>query len=171
MKLWVTLEGRDTEVEFHTEGETLILELEGRRIAADFHRLPDGEVYSLLVDGRSHEVRVSPGAEALDVTLDGMTVPVEVRHPLEKMLRATMKASRAGAGETVVSPMPGLLVSYRVKVGDSVTPGQAVAVVEAMKMQNELTARHGGLVTDLLVEERASVSAGQPLLKMKAAPK
>jgi len=61
MKFWVTLEGREAEVEFRTEGERLLLEVDGRRLEADFHRLPDGEVYSLLMNGRSHEVRVAPG--------------------------------------------------------------------------------------------------------------
>ncbi|MEY4375094.1 MAG: hypothetical protein RL760_1261, partial [Candidatus Eisenbacteria bacterium] len=58
MRLWVTLEGREAEVTFHTEGDRLILETGGRHIEADFVRLPDGEVYSLLIDGRSHVVRV-----------------------------------------------------------------------------------------------------------------
>src|SRR5689334_17970525 len=99
MKLWVTLKGRDAEVEFHTEGERLVLEVEGRRLEADFHRLPDGEVYSLIVNGRSHEVRVAPaaGAEAgpaaLEVTLEGTTFPVEVRHPIEKVLLAVRRAA------------------------------------------------------------------------------
>ena len=53
MRFWITLEGRDAEVEFRTEGERLWVEVEGRQIEADFHRLPDGEVYSLLVNGRS----------------------------------------------------------------------------------------------------------------------
>jgi biotin carboxyl carrier protein len=43
-------------------------------------------------------------------------------------------------------------------------------VIEAMKMQNELTARHGGVVGEILVAERASVAAGQPLLRLKASP-
>ena len=71
MKLWVTLEGREAEVEFHTQGGMLWLEVEGRRLEADFLRLPDGEVYSLLVNGRSYEVRVSPAGELLEVTLHG----------------------------------------------------------------------------------------------------
>jgi biotin carboxyl carrier protein len=41
-----------------------------------------------------------------------------------------------------------------------------VAVVEAMKMQNELTARHGGVVSEILVAERESVAAGQPLMRL-----
>src|SRR5881628_897461 len=148
MKLWVTLEGRDAEVEFHVQDDRLWVEVEGRRLEADFRRLPDGEVYSLLIEGRSHEVRVAPGESGLEVTLDGTTVPVEVRHPLEKLLQTTRQARHAGHGETVAAPMPGLVVALRVKRGDRVAAGQPVAVVEAMKMQNELTARQGGLVSE-----------------------
>ena len=167
MKFWVTVEGRDTEVEFHARGDRLWLELDGRRLEADFRRLPDGEVYSLLIAGRSHEVRVSPVGDRLEVTFDGATIPVEVRHPLEKMLQVVGQTARASAGETVVAPMPGLVVALRVRRGDSVAPGQAVAVVEAMKMQNELVSRLGGVVTEVLIAERTSVSAGQPLVRLK----
>ena len=167
MKLWVTLEGRDAEVEFQTEGDRLWVEAEGRRLEADFRRLPDGEVYSLLIGGKSYEVRVSPGAAGLDVTLDGATVPVEVRHPLERFLQASQQAHRTAHGETVLAPMPGLVVAVRVKPGDRVEAGQPVVVVEAMKMQNELAARHRGIVTEVLVTERASVAAGQPLIRLR----
>jgi len=174
VKFWVTREEHSAEVEFRTEGDRLFLEIEGRRLEADFLRLPDGEVYSLLVDGRSYEVRVAatPAADGaapgLEVTVRGTVVPVEVRHPLEKLLLSQKRAGGAGGGETVAAPMPGLLVAYRVKLGDRVEPGQAVAVVEAMKMQNELVARRGGIVGELLAAERTSVSAGQPLLRLKA---
>jgi len=168
MKFWVTLEDREAEVEFRTEGEKLLLEVDGRRLEADFHRLPDGEVYSLLVNGKSHEVRVSPGANALEVTVRGVRVPVEVRHPLERMLGATLRKSGAAGGETIAAPMPGLVVALRVKAGDAVAAGQAVVVVEAMKMQNELTATHGGVVSEVLVSERQSVAAGQALMRIRA---
>jgi len=166
MKLWVTLEGREAEVEFSAEGDRLFLEVDGRRLEADFKRLPDGEVYSLLMEGRSHEVRVSPAAEGLEVSLEGMTLPVEVRHPLERMLRATQRAGHSGTGEVIHAPMPGMVVSYRVKPGDTVGPGEPVVVIEAMKMQNELSARRGGVVAELLVAERTSVSAGQALVRL-----
>lgn len=167
MKFWVTLEGRDAEVEFQTDGDRLWVEAEGRRLEADFRRLPDGEVYSLLIGGRSYEVRVSPGASGLDVTWGAATVRVEVRHPLEKLLQASQSAHRATHGETVAAPMPGLVVALRVKPGDRVEAGQPVVVVEAMKMQNELAARHGGVVSEVLVAERASVAAGQPLVRLR----
>jgi len=167
MKFWVTLEGREAEVEFRTAGEHVWLEVEGRRIEADFHRLPDGEVYSLLVDGRSHEVRVASGPAGLEVTVAGATLPVEVRHPLEKLVQSVARAGVAATGETVSAPMPGVVVAIRVKPGDVVAAGQAVVVVEAMKMQNELATRHAGVVSDVLVTERAPVAAGQPLVRLK----
>jgi biotin carboxyl carrier protein len=170
MRFWVTLESRDAEVEFHTEGGKLVLAFEGRRLEADVQRLPDGEVYSLLVDGRSHEVRVAPAGAGLEVTLAGATFPVDVRSPLEKRLQSTRPSAAGGGGEVVVAPMPGLVVALKVKPGDPVAAGQAVAIVEAMKMQNELTARRGGVVTEVMVAERASVSAGQALVRLRAAP-
>jgi biotin carboxyl carrier protein len=171
MKLWVTLEGRDAEVDFHAEGNQLWVEVEGRRLEADFRRLPDGEVYSLLIEGRSHEVRVTAAGQALEVTLDGASVPVEVRHPLEKLLLSAQAAHQIGHGEVVAAPMPGLVVAVKVKAGDAVAAGQAVAVVEAMKMQNELVARNGGVVSEVLVAERESVSAGQALVRLAPAEK
>src|SRR5881628_1154471 len=118
MKLWVTLEGRDAEVEFHVQDDRLWVEVEGRRLEADFRPLPDGEVYSLLIEGRSHEVRVSPAGGLLEVTLDGAMLPVEVRHPLERVLQSVTRPGGAQAAETVVAPMPGLVVAIRVAPGD-----------------------------------------------------
>ncbi len=169
MKVWVTLDGRSAEVDFATERGQLVMNVEGRRLHADFVRLPDGEVYSLLVDGRSYEVRVSPEGELLDVTWQSRTIPVEVKHPLEKLLQQHASAAGKSRGEIVTAPMPGAVVAIRVKVGDVVQPGQSVLVLEAMKMQNELVSHAGGVVSEIMVAEKAAVSAGQKLMSLKPA--
>ncbi len=171
MKFWITLEGREAEVDVSADGDRAWLELEGRRLLADFRRLPDGEVYSLIMDGRAHVVRVAPAGPALDVTIRGTTIPVDVRHPLERRLQSAAGPSGVAGAETVKSPMPGLVVAVRVQPGDRVEAGRAVAVIEAMKMQNELAARHGGVVTDVLVRAGDSVSANQALVRLKAGSK
>ena len=170
MKLWVTLAGREAEVTFRTEGGRLVLEADGRHIEADFVRLPDGEVYSLLVNGRSHVVRVSPAGDGLEVEIRGSVIPVEVKHPLEKMLQGSAGTRLATRGETVLAPMPGVVVALRVARGDTVRAGQAVIVVEAMKMQNELSVAHDGVVSDVLVSEREAVAAGQALVRLSPLP-
>jgi biotin carboxyl carrier protein len=167
VKFWVTSEDHDTEVDFHTEGDRVFVKIEGRTLEADFRHLPDGEVYSLLIEGRSHEMRISPaGNGVIDVTVAGTVMPVEVRHPLEKLLQSVRPGGAATQDETVSAPMPGLVVTVRVKPGDAVVAGQPVIVVEAMKMQNELAARGPGVVREVLVAERASVAAGQPLIRI-----
>jgi pyruvate carboxylase subunit B len=66
--------------------------------------------------------------------------------------------------------MPGVVVAVRVRAGDAVHAGQAVVVVEAMKMQNELAVMHDGVVAEVLVVERAAVSAGQVLVRLSQVP-
>ncbi len=168
MRFWVTLEDHDAEVDFQTDGEHVWLEVEGRRLEADFRRLPDGEVYSLLIEGRSYEVRVTPAAGGVQVAVGGNVFPVEVRHPLEKLLQSVRPAAASMDGETIAAPMPGLVVAIKVRIGDRVEKGASVAVVEAMKMQNELVAQRGGVVSEVLVGDRVSVTTGQPLVRLKA---
>ena len=68
---------------------------------------------------------------------------------------AAPKAS--GAGKDIVSPLPGVVISVDVKVGDTVKRGQKVAVIEAMKMENEILADCDGSVTAVHVSKGDSV--------------
>ena len=168
MKFWSQLGERELDLEVRVTGTHLDVDAGGRALAADFVPLPDGEVYSLLIDGRVHEVSVEEQDGAILVTLHGQRHRVLVRHPLEKTLREVRHAIPVPRGETIESPIPGLVVAIRVQVGDTVAPGQAVAVVEAMKMQNELTALVGGVVEAIHVEEKRIVEAGTKLLTLRA---
>ena len=71
----------------------------------------------------------------------------------------------AGNGDQrVVAPMPGKVVKVLVAVGDSVEAPQGLVVVEAMKMENELTVSRAGTVSKIEVSEGASVEAGRLLM-------
>ena len=69
----------------------------------------------------------------------------------------------AGEGEQVVAPMQGTILSVKVKEGDSVTQGQVLFILEAMKMENEIMAGCDGVITSVCVAEGASVSNGTAL--------
>lgn len=60
--------------------------------------------------------------------------------------------------------MLGIVVSLKVKVGDSVNLGQSLCILEAMKMENEITASKAGVVKEIRVSEGSSVSQGQPII-------
>jgi biotin carboxyl carrier protein len=73
-------------------------------------------------------------------------------------------AADAGGAYTVLSPMPGLIVDVKVAAGDTVEAGQAVVIMEAMKMQNELAADVGGVVKEVLVGPGSTVDSQAPLV-------
>jgi 3-methylcrotonyl-CoA carboxylase alpha subunit len=73
-----------------------------------------------------------------------------------------------GEGGRLTAPMPGKLVSFAVKVGDKVTRGQALAVMDAMKMEHTIVAPADGVVAELLYASGDQVSEGAELLRLQA---
>ena len=73
------------------------------------------------------------------------------------------KAAVAG-GAKITSPLPGTVMAINVAVGDSVTAGQTVAVLEAMKMENNIAADTAGVVKEICVNKGAIVQEGEPLI-------
>ena len=76
---------------------------------------------------------------------------------------AAPASSAPAGGEKVNAPMPGTILSINVKVGDTVTKGQVLAVLEAMKMENEIMAPVDGKVTFVGVANGATVESGSPI--------
>ncbi len=75
-------------------------------------------------------------------------------------------AKDTAQGGNLSAPMPGKLLSFAVKVGDQVTPGQALAVMEAMKMEHTVAAPAAGTVAELLFAPGDQVNEGLPLLRL-----
>jgi acetyl-CoA/propionyl-CoA carboxylase, biotin carboxylase, biotin carboxyl carrier protein len=84
--------------------------------------------------------------------------------PRRSVPRAAKRASAAAAGNDVVSPMHGVVVEMKVAQGDAVAEGQVLAVVEAMKMMNEIRAHRTGTAAQLHAAAGATVEAGAPLV-------
>ena len=70
----------------------------------------------------------------------------------------------AGAGKPVTSPLPGVIIAVKVNAGDTVKAGQVVAILEAMKMENEIQAEHDGTVTSVNVAKGDSVLEGATIV-------
>ena len=90
--------------------------------------------------------------------------PVPERRRLAPRLTAVRRSGAAAGDDVVPSPMHGLVVELALREGDSVAQGQVVAVVEAMKMMNEIRAHRDGSIGKVHVAAGATVEAGSPLV-------
>ena len=119
------------------------------------------------VDGSGGKLTVAIRRGGADV----VGVPVEVAETRSAAVAALVTRARGAAAAgpaTVRSPMPGRVVKILVRAGERVVAGQAVVVVEAMKMENELRASRTGTVRELRCAEGATVEAGQDLVIVDA---
>jgi acetyl-CoA/propionyl-CoA carboxylase biotin carboxyl carrier protein len=119
--------------------------------------------YRVEVDGRLHEVKVigAAPAEANPGPAAGLRRP-------PRRERAGGGAAGGGAGETLVSPIQGSVLKVAVSQGDEVEEGTLICIVEAMKMENEITAHRAGKVAELGVAEGGSVAAGDMIARIVA---
>src|SRR5687767_2812735 len=135
---------------------------------------PSGHAWSLLLTAaesgtqtgtRSHDVRLRwDGADAARVSVDGADVAVTVAQVTPPGHRGAADHGRADG--QVRAPMPGRVVRVPVVAGQAVAARQAVVVVEAMKMENELRAPRAGTVRALHVRSGDPVDAGQLLVEL-----
>ncbi len=84
-----------------------------------------------------------------------------------ELLRLMPKKAPPDLSKFLLSPMPGLLTSLTVEVGQEVKTGERLAAIEAMKMENVLKAEHDGVVEEILATPGASLSVDQPILRFK----
>jgi pyruvate carboxylase subunit B len=116
---------------------------------------PQTAEFEVEVEGELFRVRVSGAGFAV--------APIPVGGGGQPAAAASPRAAGDGA---VVAPMQGLIVKVPVKVGDEVKLGEVVAVLEAMKMQNDIVATKPGKVTEVYVKEGEVVKPNQPLLSV-----
>ena len=122
-------------------------------------------VYSVLIEGRSFEIRVLPRGAASIVEAEGRRFNVEVRDP-----RNASRSSRSALGggrQNVTAPMPGKIIRVLVNNGDAVESGQGLVVVEAMKMQNDMKAPRAAQVIEVRVGDGDTVAAGETLVVLE----
>ena len=142
------------------------------------------KTYKFKINGNNYSVDInSVEGNIADVTVNGASYKVEMENapvvpaaPAAAPVTATPAAAPApavqaapaasGEGKPVQAPMPGVILEVSVKVGDKVKAGQKVAVLEAMKMENEIDASADGTVTAVLVSKGDSVNVDQDIVKI-----
>ena len=143
------------------------------------------KTYKFKINGNEYNVEIGcVEGNIADVTVNGASYKVEMDTPVNPVVQnspaapqtdkpapapapaAAAPAAPAGAGKAVTSPLPGVIIEVSVKEGQAVKAGQKVAVIEAMKMENEIQASSDGTVTAVLVNKGDSVLEGAEIVKI-----
>jgi len=162
------------------KGTNLLAEVNGKQYKVELTNNPNPNTkFSIKIGNRSYKVE-------LEKTYRNTQFPIKVNDKLfmvqyeapnqatslrkeEPTLSTTIrKPVRKLAEEEgmIVSPMPGTIVSLKIKVGDSVKPGDIVCVLEAMKMENEITTPMAGIIEKIRIKEGDRVDKGKALVKI-----
>lgn len=159
------------------------VQLGGDELAIDVTPLPTGEL-DVRIDGQPLEVDVVRVNGAISIRIDGQVIDLTVegeppnigivasgRRSYVSVESERMRAASAARGRTgsvgegvVASPMPGRVVKVLVSPGDEVQVGAPLVIVEAMKMENELTAGRAGKVAEVYVKAGDTVEGGAKLV-------
>lgn len=164
MRYITTIEGKQFLVEIIDEKHVSV---DGKVYEVDFESVSGQPVYSLIVDGKSHEGYAARGDDDWQVLLHGRLYPITVEDEREKRLRSTAGGGVAETGEFHLrAPMPGLVVMVPVEEGQVVKRGQVLLILESMKMQNELKSPRDGTIGRVRVKIGDAVEQKQTLLSM-----
>ena len=135
--------------------------------------------YKFKINGKEYQVAIGEAeGKNLTVNVNGADYQVELENaPVKNKADAPAGTAPtpaapaaapkpAGAGEKVNSPLPGVIVEVSVKEGQAVKAGQKVAVLEAMKMENEIPAPKDGTITAIHVNKGDSILEGAPIVSI-----
>jgi propionyl-CoA carboxylase alpha chain len=128
---------------------------------------PGARILTGVLDGAPFAVRVRQTNQGYTIRARGVTQHLRICTPRVAELQAKLPEKQAAdTSRQVLSPMPGLVVSLEVTEGQEVKSGEAVAIVEAMKMQNIIRAERDGVVARIHVVPGASVAADEVMVEL-----
>lgn len=163
MQFEISIDGKVHRLELNRSGNQWTCRLDGREVVADVEEI-NSDILSILISGKSFEVRRIEVRRIDDTALlvNGQLCDVVVEDP-----RSWRGRRRSGAGtegpQKLSASMPGKIVRVLAKEGEEIKAGQGIAVIEAMKMQNEIKSPKAGTLKKLLAQVGMNVTAGEVL--------
>jgi len=167
-KDWVALVGRkQTPLNITWQmGEAEIEFAGGKKHSLSTSWKPGMSMMELVFDNKTYAVSIATADEGFVLRRLGVEAHVKVCTPAQAEMHARLpEKQKPDTSKLIMSPMPGLVVSVAVKVGQDVKAGEAVCIVEAMKMQNIIRAEADGVVKTVSAAAGASVAADEVLVE------
>lgn len=147
------------------EYSVAIIDLEGDKAAVEVN----GVSYQvdILTEGYTAPAprpAAKPAAAPAPAPTAAPAAPAPAPQPIAPAAPAAEPAAPAGKGTAVQSPLPGVILDIKVAVGDQVKAGQTVAILEAMKMENNINAECDGVITAIKVAKGDNILEGSDIV-------
>ena len=163
MKYQTQIGDKTYEVELGAGDDPVNVSVDGKEVEVDYFEVSPGALYSIIIDGRSYELWVHREGRDYEVFAEGRTLNVAVldeRRQRVESMKATMPSARTGF--VLKAPMSAVVTAVLVESEQEVKKGDVLCRLEAMKMENEMTAEADGVVVEVNVAagdgvERADV--------------
>ncbi len=169
MKYYVTVNGRAHEVSVVERLGELLVSVDDRPLPIEYEEVDLLGQVAVRCAGRSFGISIEGDEHAATAVIAGHLYAVEIEDERERAAHAAARTASRGGG-VIKSVMPGVVVQILVAAGEQVEKGQALLVLEAMKMQNEIAAPEGGVVQAIHVTERQAVASGEELVTLGPLP-
>ena len=168
MKYFVTIQGRDHEVELDERAGSLRVRVDGQPLEFSYQEVDDLGQVVVIRDGKSFGLSIEGDAARAAVTIAGHLYDVRLEDERERAARAAERDSSRHGG-VVSSVMPSVVVEILVRADETVRKGQPLLILSAMKMQNEIAAPAAGVVAGIHVAPGQAVSTGARLVTLSVA--
>ena len=156
----VIVDGKSSRLELNLPSEPWLCRLDGREMEIDAALVRSG-VLSLRIGNWAYEIKAERIADDLFLSVGTERFTTEIRDP--RSLRSRQHQGEDRGPKKITAPMPGKVVRVLAREGEAIDTGRGIAVVEAMKMQNEIKSPKKGSVAKILVSEGTAVNAGDVL--------
>lgn len=163
VKYTVTVHGRPFEITV-TGSEVTV---GGKRVSAVMSAVSHTPLRVLRLDGRSHTLAVVRVGEGWLVQVGGERWHAVVEDERTRELKRVGRGAGQPGAAVVRAPMPGLVIRVEVEVGQHLEARAGVVVLEAMKMENEITSPGAGVVSAVHVAAGQTVEKGAPLVEVR----
>ncbi len=168
MSYLAKIQDREFVVGLDDKGKTTTLIVDGAPVEFRCTTRKNKHRFLMLIDSKSYDVEVNRKDGKFSVFIYGREFEVTAEDERLAKLRkvAGLELSDDGHKE-IISPMPGLVSNLIKNVGDQVSKGEGVIIIEAMKMENELKSQIDGEIAEILVKPGQSVDKGECLVRFK----
>lgn len=173
MPLNITVDDTNFEVKIISqEGNNIEISIDGRIYNLDVERIHAGS-YSIINKNKSYNIDLiqGQGQRHYLVNMAYSTYDVNIIDAQARYLESRHKGQHSDSHNEIASPMPGKVVKVLVEEGDTVTAGQPLIVISAMKMESEYKSGVDGVVTKINCQAGEIVEANKPLIIVDAQEK